>query len=159
MRWEVDFFMEEKFVRFLEKVLGVLLVVMVVLLFLQVVTRYIFRGHLLWAGEMAVWIFVWITYLGSVVLYIKKKHIVVDILSTILPKRINRVMEGVSSLLVVAFLLLLFYHSIPVVISYSKQQATSLAISKLFLFSSLTVSCVLMLLYSLYKTFHKGRRG
>lgn len=149
--------MEEKFLRFLEKVLGILLAAMVILLFLQVVTRYIFRGHLLWAGEMAVWVFVWISYLGSVVLYIKKKHIVVDILSSILPKRIQCVMEGIASLFIIAFLLLLFYHSIPVVISYSKQQATSIAISKLFLFSSLTVSCALMLLYSFYTMVRKWR--
>ncbi|MCX7787219.1 MAG: TRAP transporter small permease [Spirochaetes bacterium] len=150
--------MEDKIVRFLEKTLGVLLAAMVVLLFLQVVTRYIFRGHLLWAGEMAVWTFVWISYLGSVVLYIKKKHIVVDLLSAILPKRINRVMEGVASVCVVVFLSLLFYHSIPVVVSYSKQQATSIGISKLFLFSSLTVSCALMLLYSLYRMVRHLRR-
>ena len=76
--------MEQKFLKILEKICGFLLVLMVVLLFLQVATRYIFRGHLLWAGEMAVWLFAWITYLGSVLLYVRKKHIVVDILSNIL---------------------------------------------------------------------------
>jgi TRAP-type C4-dicarboxylate transport system permease small subunit len=132
---------------------------MVVLLFLQVATRYIFRGHLLWAGEMAVWLFAWITYIGSVLLYVRKKHIVVDILSNILSDKIRTIVDMISSIIVLIFLTLLFYHSIPVVISYAKQQATSIAISKVFLFSSLTISCGLMIIYSIYSLVKKIRRN
>lgn len=142
--------MEKKFVQILEKIVGSLLVVMVFLLFAQVATRYILRGSLLWAGEMAVWLFVWVTYLGSVVLFINKKHIVVDIVSNLLPKKINDVLEAVSSIIVFSFLSVLFYHSIPVVMSYSKQTATSIEVSKFFLFSALTFSLALMILHSLY---------
>jgi TRAP-type transport system small permease protein len=150
--------MEKRFVKILEKICGGLLVMMVLLLFSQVTTRYIFRGSLLWAGEMAVWLFVWITYLGSVVLYINKKHIIVDIVSNLLPKKINDVLELISSVIVFLFLLVLFYQSIPVVISYSKQTATSIEVSKRYLFSSLTVSTFLMIVYTLYAFIQKIRR-
>jgi TRAP-type C4-dicarboxylate transport system permease small subunit len=150
--------MEKKFVKLLEKICGGLLVAMCLLLFAQVATRYILRGSLMWAGEMAVWVFVWISFLGSVVLFMNNKHIVVDIVSSLLPKKINDVLEKISSIIVVVFLAIMFYYSLPVVVSYSKQTATSIAVSKAFLFSSLTVSLGLMLLFAVYSFINKIRR-
>jgi TRAP-type C4-dicarboxylate transport system permease small subunit len=150
--------MEKKFVLILEKICGALLVGMVLLLFAQVGTRYIFRGSLLWAGEMAVWLFVWVSFLGSVVLFINNKHIIVDVVSNLLPKKVNDILGKINSLIVFAFLAIMFYHSLPVVMSYSKQTATSIAVSKFFLFTSLTVSFFLMMAYSAY-SFIKKMRG
>ena len=149
--------MEKKFVKILEKICGALLVGMVLLLFAQVATRYILRGSLLWAGEMAVWLFVWISFLGSVVLLVNNKHIVVDLVSSILPKKANDFLAKINSLIVTAFLAVMVYHSIPVVVSYSRQTATSIAVSKFFLFSSLTVSMFLMMVYSAYSFIKKVR--
>ncbi|WP_319559711.1 TRAP transporter small permease [Marispirochaeta sp.] len=150
--------MEKKLVRILEIICGAFLVAMVALLFAQVGTRYILQGSLLWAGEIAVWFFVWITYLGAVILYINKKHIVVDILTTFLPEKVNKTIEMISSVIILIFLLIVFKESIPVVISYSKQTATSVALSKKYLFSSLSVSTGLMILYTIYSFIHKLRR-
>ena len=150
--------MEKKFVKILEIICGVLMVAMVTLLMAQVVTRYIFQGSLLWASEMAVWLFVWVSYIGSAILFINKKHIVVDIVSSMLPQKINAVLEMISSVIVFIFLCILFYQSIPVVISYSKQTATSIEVSKIFLFSALTVSTFLMIVATIMSFIQKFRR-
>lgn len=150
--------MEKKFVKILEKFCGALLAVMVLLLFAQVATRYILRGSLLWAGEMAVWIFVWVSFLGSVVLFINNKHIIVDVVSSILPRKANAVLAAISSVIVFVFIAIIFYHSIPVVISYSNQTATSIPVSKFYLFSSLTAALFLMMAHSVY-SFIKKIRG
>ncbi|MCL1817817.1 MAG: TRAP transporter small permease [Spirochaetaceae bacterium] len=151
--------MENKLLRILEKICGALLCVMVTLLFIQVVTRYIFRGSVLWAGEMAVWIFAWISFLGSVVLFARKKHIVIDMLSAFLPKGVNDFLSKINTLIVFVFFAILFYYSIPVVASYSNQTATSIGVSKFYLFLSLPVASVLIMAWSLYSFIKSIRRG
>jgi len=150
--------MEKKFVNALEKICGGLLVLMVTLLFLQVGTRYIFQGHLLWAGEMAIWLFVWISFLGSVILYINNKHIVIDIVLTLLPKKAKELLGRISSAIVFTFLLVLFYYSLPVVASYTNQTATSIEVSKFFLFASMPAALFLMIVYSVVSFAMKLRR-
>ncbi len=150
--------MEKKFVNVLEKICGGLLALMVSLLFLQVGTRYIFRGHLLWAGEMAIWLFVWISFLGSVILYVNNKHIVIDIVLTLLPKKARELLSRISSIIVFAFLLVLFYYSLPVVASYTNQTATSIEVSKFFLFASMPAALFLMIAYSVVSFAMRLRR-
>ena len=156
--WSYQNTMEKKLVNILEKICGVLMIAMVTLLISQVITRYILQGSLLWASEMAVWLFVWITYFGAVILFINKKHIVVDIVSSILPKKINDVLELISSIIVLIFLCILFYQSLPVVSSYAKQTATSIEVSKKYLFSALSVSSMLMIIASVFSFIKKFRR-
>ncbi len=150
--------MENKIVRVLEYFIGALLIGMVVLLFAQVLTRYVLQGSLLWASEMATWLFVWMVYIGSVVLYMKKKHVVVDIVSYFLPRKVNAILEMISSIIIFIFMLILFKESIPIVISYSKQTATAIEISKKYLFSSLSVATFLMIFAAVFRFVNAMRR-
>ena len=150
--------MEERIAKILERLCGALLVVMVALVTLQVGTRYLFRGSMLWAGEIAVWFFVWVTFMGSVVLFIRKKHIVVDLVSSLVPEKARSVLGVITSFIVLAFLIAIFPDSLTVVQSYSRQTATSIDVSKFFLFSSLPVALALMILFSAYSLVKKLRR-
>lgn len=147
--------MEKRLIKILERICGFLLAAMVLLLSIQIITRYIFRGSLLWAGEIAVWLFVWVSLLGSVVLFINNKHIVIDILTAFLPKKVNIILAKFNKLIVFVFFALVFYYSIPVVKSYSSQTATSIALSKFFLFVPLSVASFLILAY-MFLAFVKG---
>jgi TRAP-type C4-dicarboxylate transport system permease small subunit len=79
--------MESKLAKMIEKTNGVLLAIIVVLLFLQVASRSINISSFLWAGEAALWIFVWMVFLGAAVLFHKKEHMIVDIIEYFLPRK------------------------------------------------------------------------
>ena len=67
-----------------------LLAVMVVVVFLQVVFRFVIRSSLPWSEEMARYLMVWIVFLGASIGIKRKSHIGVDALVSLLPETIRR---------------------------------------------------------------------
>ena len=60
----------------------ILLVIMVIVVFSQVLGRYVFHFDLLWGPEVAVFCLCWSTFLGASVAVRRRAHYVFDILST-----------------------------------------------------------------------------
>jgi len=147
--------MKTRLEKILEIVSAAMLAAIVVLLSMQVFTRYVAKGSLLWAGEMAEWLFVWMTFIAAVLVFRDKGHIVIDIVFDLLPEKVKKVLTILTTTLIHVFLFVLLYYSIPVVKAYSNQTATSVEISKSFLFVSLPVSALLMLTVSLLSVVSK----
>jgi TRAP-type C4-dicarboxylate transport system permease small subunit len=147
----------DKLEKFLEKMVGLLTGVMVLLLMAQVATRYVLRGSMYWAGEMAVWVFIWITYLGAALLYRRKGHIVVKLIDFVLSKRAKKIVEILTDIIVAVFIVIIFYYSIPVVQAYSNQYATAIHISRGLMFLSLPVSLVLIFIFMIDSILQKIR--
>ncbi|QTL96849.1 TRAP transporter small permease subunit [Iocasia frigidifontis] len=143
--------MGKKLELIVEKTVGILLAVLVLLLFAQVITRFVFVGSMLWASEMAVWIFVWITFLGASLLLKKKEHMTVNVLEILLPEylynKIKVFLDIIIQIIIYVFLAIVFYNALPVVSSVSNQYATSVEISKVFLYSSLPLSIIMMFIF------------
>ena len=147
--------MKTRFEKILEVLCAVLLGGIVVLLSMQVFTRYVAKGSLLWAGEMAEWLFVWMTFIAAVLVFRDKGHIVIDIVFDMLPEKLKKLLNILTTTLIHVFLFVLLYYSIPVVKAYSNQTATSVEISKSFLFAALPISALLMLTVSLLSVITK----
>jgi len=143
--------------KFLEKIIGILTGIMVLLLMAQVATRYVLRGSIYWAGEMAVWVFIWITYLGAALLYRRRGHIVVKLIDFVLSKKAKKILEVFIDIVVAVFIVIIFYYSIPVVKAYSNQYATAVYISRGLMFLSLPVSFVLIFLFMIDNILQKIR--
>ena len=75
---------------------AVLFIVIMVLLFLQVVTRYVFRHSFTWTEELSVLLFVWMTYMGvsSAVTY--RKNLRIDALLDVVPFRVKKLLLIIS---------------------------------------------------------------
>lgn len=143
--------------KILEKIIGFLTGIMVLLLIAQVATRYVLRGSMYWAGEMAVWVFIWITYLGAALLYRRKEHIIVKLIDFVLSNRAKKVLEIFVDIIVSLILAIVFYYSIPVVKAYSNQYATAIYISKRLMFLSLPVSLFLIFIFMIDNIIQKIR--
>ncbi len=143
--------------RFLEYFLALLVGGIVVLLAAQVAVRHVAGGSLPWSGEMATWLFSWSTFIGAVLVYMEKKHIVIDFLIAYLPEGKLRTLNKVLQLVIIAVLVVLFVTGIKITMLYANQSATSIQISKAFLFVSLPISSALMIGWSVYSWF--SRRG
>jgi len=73
--------------RFESNVLIVSLAVMVIVIFMQVVMRYVFNNSLSWSEEFARYLFIWFSWLGVSAGLKDGEHLRVEILSTALAKR------------------------------------------------------------------------
>ena len=68
----------ENFCRLLEAVMALLLAAMVVLVFGNVVLRYVFNSGITISEELSRWLFVWMTFLGAVVALKDNGHLGTD---------------------------------------------------------------------------------
>ena len=153
--------MGPRLAKLIERTNGVLLAMIVVLLFLQVTSRYLNNTSFLWAGEAALWIFVWVVFLGAAVLFHKKEHMIVDIIEYFLPRKtkekILKLLAKMIRIMCWVFLLIVFYYSIIVTISVANQYAVSFRLSRLYLSVALPVSIVLMFIFEIISLYE--RRG
>ena len=90
-----------------------------------------------WSGEMATWLFSWSAFCGTVLVYMEKKHIVIDFLVTYIPPRLVKIINYFNQLVIVVVLATLLVTGIRIAMLYSNQSATSVEISQAFVFASL----------------------
>jgi TRAP-type transport system small permease protein len=151
--------MGSKLAKMIEKTNGVLLAIIVVLLFLQVASRSINISSFLWAGEAALWIFVWMVFLGAAVLFHKKEHLIVDIIEYFLPRKtkekIQKLLAKIIRVTCWVFLVIIFYYSIIFTISVSNQYAVSFRLSRLYVSAALPVSIVIMFIFDITSLYER----
>ena len=86
----------------LETLIALALAVMVVLVFGNVILRYVFNSGITVSEEVARWLFVWLTFLGAIVALKEHGHLGSDMLASRLPT------GGKKALLVIGHLLMLY---------------------------------------------------
>jgi TRAP-type C4-dicarboxylate transport system permease small subunit len=153
--------MGSRLAKMIEQINGVLLAIIVVLLFLQVASRSINMSSFLWAGEAALWIFVWVVFLGAAVLFHKKEHMIVDIIEYFLPKKskdkIEKLLAKIIRMTCWVFLVIVFYYSIILTISVANQYAVSFRLSRLYVSAALPVSIVVMFIFEVISLYERKR--
>jgi TRAP-type C4-dicarboxylate transport system permease small subunit len=81
----------QKVLDYVEKALDTILIFMMIVMasavVIQVVSRYILNRPTSWSEELARYLFVWITFLGSAVVIRKRRHVDVSVLTDRLPPR------------------------------------------------------------------------
>jgi len=92
----------DRFCRLLEMLIALCLAVMVVMVFGNVVLRYLFNSGIAVSEEVSRWLFVWLTFLGAIVALKEHGHLGSDMLVSRLP------VWGKKLCLVVGQLLMLF---------------------------------------------------
>ncbi|PAK95165.1 Neu5Ac permease [Brevibacterium casei] len=87
----------------LERAIGILLMVGVfALVLLQVITRYVFDSPLSWTEEVARLTLVWLTFLAAAYVTSRRSHITVDLIATVVPRRVARAIGTFARLVVLA---------------------------------------------------------
>lgn len=94
-----------------------LLSIMTVILFYEVVTRYIFGHSSALNSELCGVSFVWFVYLSISFITGQRNHIVVDIASMIFPKRMLLYIDLIGDIIFLAFSFVMFWYGTKLVIS------------------------------------------
>lgn len=80
---------------------------MVVMVFANVVSRYIWNYSFIWAEELSQYLMVWITFLGAGLALREGRHVAVELLQDRLPSKTKRRMRHLVAALIIAFLVAL----------------------------------------------------
>lgn len=132
-----SYYDEKKFYNHLEEWIGAfLLAVMLVMLFVQVVMRYIFKGSIAWISEYALYMFMYFVFLACSGAFLRNDHIQIVALIAKLPGRA----EAVAHLLIygvnIVFSLDIGYYVLLKVIDQMQLQTVSITQFPLWIMSA-----------------------
>ena len=152
MRW-----FNEGFLKKFELYLGSIFIsVTICVVIMNVFTRYVLKFTYFWAEEVAVGCFVWTIFLGTAAAYRQKALIGVEALVVLLPKKIRKIVEAFTYLLLTCLSGLMFWFSYGYVSTSSKITA-ALEISYAYINTSIILAFGLMTIYSLIFTVESFR--
>jgi len=93
------------FSRSMELVLVTILSTMVVLVFGNVVARYVFNSAITWAEEVSRFLFVWLTFVGASFGFMKGLHLGMDLVVSKLAPRTQAAIRVLNHVIILLFLL------------------------------------------------------
>lgn len=131
----------------IEKIIALLMGFMVVSLFSQVIARYFFNSPIMWTDEIGRYTFIWIVYLGSVVAFKKRSHLVVDILTRKFPEKLQFYLNLFFEIVIMLFLFLVFIFGLQYAMSNMGNPAYSTNVISLGVaYVSVPVGALLMII-------------
>jgi TRAP-type C4-dicarboxylate transport system permease small subunit len=80
-----------------------LLVAMIVIVFVQVLTRKLLSFVFIWSEEVTMLCLTWFCFVGIAIGFREKVHLAMDVLANVLPRKANRVLDRIIDLSVFAF--------------------------------------------------------
>ena len=88
-----------------------LIFAMSVIIFIQVIMRYVFQNSLTWSEELARYMFVWLVYFSVSFTARRQKHIRIDAAINLYPKKLRPYVEILSEVIVLAFSIFIAIHT------------------------------------------------
>jgi TRAP-type C4-dicarboxylate transport system permease small subunit len=104
------------------------IVAMAGLVLVQVVLRYVFRAPLIWVEEAAIFLMIWMTFVGAGVALRRGAHVAMTVLRDRFAARLSRLILLVSHLAVLAFLLIVLWQAWILAMSVEGQRSPALGV-------------------------------
>ncbi len=101
---------------------------MALLVFANVVSRYLFNHSLVWVEELTQYQMIWIAWLGAGLALREGRHVSVDLLEDALPDGARRVLRGAIALTMLGFLLALGWYGMQIVAFTWNQETPMLGV-------------------------------
>ncbi|MFS0823121.1 TRAP transporter small permease [Bacillus sp. 1P02SD] len=136
-------------VKFLDYLTYILLLQFTIVVFLQVVLRYVFNITFFWSDEFTRYSLVWLVFLGTAVLSADKEHIRVGFLVDLLPVKLRKCVEIVVNILCITFVAVISIFSYDYLLSNMDVGSISLKIPMGLLYGVFPLAGVFIILFLL----------
>jgi TRAP-type C4-dicarboxylate transport system permease small subunit len=120
---------------------------MLFIIFVQIVTRYILNYPLSWSEELARYLMIWLTFLGTAVAVGKKGHIIIDFVIRYIPKKYQIYDDMVVSLITAMYLVIIIYSSYQIMPVIVGSITPTLQISYVYVYAAIPISSLITILY------------
>jgi C4-dicarboxylate transporter DctQ subunit len=130
--------------RGVEIALAIFASVMVIVVFAQVLSRYVAKVPLAWTEEASRFLFAWTIFLGSAIGIKRKAHLGIELLIEKLPEKLGIYVSRFIGIVVISFLVLVIYQSFFVIRLTIYQASPSLNIPMALVYASVPIGCFLM---------------
>lgn len=124
---------------------------MIVVMLVQVSTRYIYSQPLPWTEEASRFSYIWAIFLGAAIAQRSRSHMTVTILVDALPKKAQAVMQVLTDIFSAAVLLGVLYGTWIQLGKTARVLASSINISFSYIYLSLAIGVGCMIILYLYQ--------
>jgi TRAP-type C4-dicarboxylate transport system permease small subunit len=131
---------------------GFLLAAMTVVVFLQVLFRYVFDAPLDWSEELATFTFAWMALLGAGVGLKYNQHPSLDIFQSRFPPILQKIAQVLVNLAVMFMLIVLCIYGWKLTMVMRMQTMAALGYSVAFIYIILPISAIIMLFHVVART-------
>jgi len=130
--------------------IGVMLMFMSTLAFIQVITRYVFFFSIVWLEEATRYMMVWMTFVGAAVAVEKQDNISIDLIPTLLKGRLKFDFYPILNIAIFIFSCISVYYSSNLVSKTFavSQQTPAMRIPMAIIYGGMLISYVLMAFHS-----------
>ncbi len=139
-----------KLIKLLHRLINIistaLFLIMALITFMQVVSRYIFGVSFFWAEELSRFSMVWIAFLGASTAVSLNAHTRIDFFINLLPEKFKKLIEIFNDMVCLSFVAIISYNSIDIIIITMKNISTGLKLPMGIVYGALPVSGLLMML-------------
>jgi len=135
--------------RGIEYLLGGLGVSMALIVALQVFYRYALNSSLFWSEELARYILIWMTFLGTSVAYFRGLHPGIDILTIRLSPLLRRASALIIHLLSCLFFSVMIIYGTQFAYFVHRQVSPALALPKWIVYSVIPVSGIILFVHGI----------
>ncbi len=126
---------------------------MVVIVFIQVVARYVFQNSLSWSEEIARYLLVWLIFLSAGYVLGQRCHIFLDVVFNAFPLRLQKMLRQISNLLLLAFSLIVTYFGCEMVRLGGSQISSAVQLPMWLVYMALPIGGLLLVIYSTMEIF------
>ena len=126
---------------------AVLLAAMTLLVFLQVLFRYVLNHPLDWSEELASFAFVWMALLGASIGLKRKEHPRLDLIANLFPAKVQRIVVGLYNVAILFMLLVLFVYGWKLTAAMTSQLTAALQYSVSYVYAVLPISAAIMFVH------------
>lgn len=143
----------------LKWILTLLFGTMSLIIFLQVIFRYIFKSPLAWSEELARYIFVWITFIGGAAAAIKGKHIGMEMFQDKLPNKLKKYAKLTASLITSVFFGITFFYTFTIIGKMMNQTSPAMGLPIGYPYLGIVIGSFIMCIWYVFSAllYLKGR--
>jgi len=131
---------------------AVLLASMTIIVFLQVLFRYVLNHPLDWSEELGSFAFVWMSLLGASIGLKRNEHPRLDLIVNLFPSKAQRLIAGLYNLAILFLLVVLFIYGAKLTVTMKSQLTAALQYSVSFVYAVLPISAAIMFIHLAIQT-------
>jgi TRAP-type C4-dicarboxylate transport system permease small subunit len=138
---------------------GVLMVSVTGVVFLQVISRYVFHHPFDWPEELARYLFVWVALLGAALALSRGAHFSIDALVKRCPLKTQACIALTAHGGLSIFLLLVVVSGLQLALKVHEQPSAAMEISMTFPYLSIPISFTFMFMFTLVDLYRLVKKG
>ncbi|TZE82774.1 TRAP transporter small permease [Calorimonas adulescens] len=135
----------------LNYICALLLGLMAVIVFINVIERFILSSSIPWAEEVARFLLIWVVFIGAVINFYYDEHLGLDILTARLHGNLKKFISLIAYLVITFILILVIYYGYQFSALSLDWPAPASKIPFGYVYMIAPISCMIMLIVLIYK--------